>query len=332
MMGCARPGRAPDARFWHAPGRQHQDTDRYRLAFIPWGAVKTVVERLQGKSPGTVFGDFRPVLDDKDIDVLVVGTPDHWHAIPTILACQAGKHVYVEKPDSHNIREGQTMVAAARKHRRVVQMGVQSRSGRPFRRGNRLPAGRQHWPGPVRASPGRALDRDRLAIRRMSQYPRAWITTPGWDRHPLRPFNPRRFHSHWRWFFDYGTGDQGNDGVHRLDMARRGLEAALVAQGGKPLGMPSVCSATGGKRYFDDMQEFPDTMFVTWDYPEQKATILYELRVWTPYKLDGQSEAAAIFGDKGYVIIGNRNWQAVCARRQDCRTRLQSWYPTRPGP
>ncbi|MFO0910391.1 MAG: Gfo/Idh/MocA family oxidoreductase [Isosphaeraceae bacterium] len=90
------------------------------------------VESRQGTRPGTIHGDFRRVLDDKDIDALIVGTPDHWHAIPTVLACQAGKHVYVEKPDGHNIREGQLMVKAARRYDRVVQMGVQSRAGAHF--------------------------------------------------------------------------------------------------------------------------------------------------------------------------------------------------------
>jgi predicted dehydrogenase len=267
------------------------------------------VEDRQGSRPDTVFGDFRRVLDDKDIDAVIVGTPDHWHAIATVLACQAGKHVYVEKPDAHNIREGRLMVSAARKYNRIVQMGIQSRSGAHFAEAvSYLKTG----------AIGRAL------------YARAWESTrqgsigkpadapvpPGVDYDtwlgpaPQRPFNPVRFHSKWRWFFDYGTGDLGNDGVHRLDYARRGLEAALIAQGGKPLGMPTVASATGGKRYFDDLQEFPDTQFVTLDYPKQNATILYEMRVWAPYKLDDEPEAAAIFGDKGYVTIGNSRWRA----------------------
>ncbi|MCP5115085.1 MAG: Gfo/Idh/MocA family oxidoreductase, partial [bacterium] len=93
-------------------------------------ASQGVAER-QGKEPQTVV-DFRRALDDKSIDILVVATPTHWHAIPTILACQAGKHVYVEKPLGHNIREGSRMLAAARRHNRVVQVGIQSRSGRNY--------------------------------------------------------------------------------------------------------------------------------------------------------------------------------------------------------
>jgi predicted dehydrogenase len=268
----------------------------------------TEVEERQGTRPATVHGDFRRVLDDKEIDALVVGTPDHWHAIPTILGCQAGKHVYVEKPDAHNIREGRLMVAAARKYDRVVQMGVQSRSGAHFAeaidylRGGAI--GRalyaRAWESARQGSIGKPAD---APVPAGVDYD-TWLGPA-----PERPFNPVRFHGNWRWFFDYGTGDLGNDGVHRLDMARRGLEAALIAQGGAPLGMPTVASATGGKRYFDDLQEFPDTLFVSLDYPDQKATILYEMRVWTPYPLDGESEGAAIFGDKGYVVIGNTRWR-----------------------
>jgi predicted dehydrogenase len=267
------------------------------------------VESGQGTRPEAVFGDFRPVLDDKDIDALVVGTPDHWHAIPTVRACQAGKHVYVEKPDAHNIREGQMMVAAARKYNRVVQMGVQSRSGAHFAEavdylrtgaiGRALYA--RAWESGKQDSIGKPAD---APVPEGVDYD-TWLGPA-----PKRPFNPVRFHGNWRWFFDYGTGDLGNDGVHRLDMARRALEAALIAQGGKPLGMPTVASATGGKRYFDDLQEFPDTQFVSLDYPDQKATILYEMRVWTPYDLDGEPEGAAVFGDKGYVVIGNGRWRA----------------------
>ena len=267
------------------------------------------VEEWQGTRPGTVFGDFRKVLDDKDIDALIVGTPDHWHAIPTVFACQAGKHVYVEKPDGHNIREGRLMVAAARKYDRVVQMGVQSRSGAHFAeaidylRGGAI--GRalyaRAWESAKQGSIGRPAD---APVPEGVDYD-TWLGPA-----PKRPFNPMRFHGNWRWFFDYGTGDLGNDGVHRLDMARRGLEAALMARGGEPLGMPTTASATGGKRYFDDMQEFPDTQFVTLDYADQKATVLYEMRVWAPYKLDDEPEGAAVFGDAGYVVIGNSRWRA----------------------
>ena len=131
---------------------------------------------------------------------------------------------------------------------------------------------------------------------------------------PKRPFNPMRFHGNWRWFFDYGTGDLGNDGVHRLDYARWALSAAGEAQGEKPLYMPTKISAIGGKWYFDDIQEWPDTLQVNFEYPGQEGKpgkiLTYEMRVWTPYGYNDESEGAILYGDQGYLIIGNRRWRA----------------------
>jgi predicted dehydrogenase len=128
---------------------------------------------------------------------------------------------------------------------------------------------------------------------------------------PKRPFNVRRFHGHWRWFYDYGTGDLGNDGVHRLDMAVALLNAAGEAQGDEPLGLPATIHAAGGKWYFDDMQEFPDTLQVTYQYGGRTPKILtYEMRLWTPYHYLDESEGSAVFGDKGYILVGNNRWRA----------------------
>jgi hypothetical protein len=126
---------------------------------------------------------------------------------------------------------------------------------------------------------------------------------------PKRPFNTNRFHSSWRWYFDYGTGDRGKDGVHRIDYARRGLAAALEGQGRKLPDWPHTVSAAGGKLFFDDSQEWPDTLLVTWEYPS--ALLTYEMRVWTPNALEGEEEGAAIYGENGCVIIGNAGWRAL---------------------
>ncbi|HEX3726704.1 MAG TPA: hypothetical protein VHV08_10700, partial [Pirellulales bacterium] len=124
-----------------------------------------------------------------------------------------------------------------------------------------------------------------------------------------RPFNPLRFHGNWRWFFDYGTGDLGNDGVHRLDMARWALETAVAAEGGAALpAFPRTVSSVGGKYYFDDDQQWPDTLMVTYDYGGRLLT--YEMRVWSRYTMEGESEGAAVYGDKGYIILGNTGWRA----------------------
>ncbi len=271
-------------------------------------AVQEVTSR-QGRKP-TETGDFRKLIDDPSIDALVVGTPDHWHAIPTILACQAGKDVYVEKPDGHSIIEGRRMVAAMQKHGRVGQMGSQHRSTERLRTaldyirsgviGRCLVA--KAWESSRQGSIGRPADGQ----------PPGGVDYDMWlGSAPKRPFNPRRFHGNWRWFYDYGTGDLGNDGVHRLDMAFAMLNAASEAQGDEPCRLPRKISAIGGKLYFDDMQEFPDTLQVNYEYAGQVPKILtYEMRIWAPYHMFGESEGSAVYGDKGYIVVGNGRWRA----------------------
>ena len=269
-----------------------------------------VAEKLQGRKPREE-SDFRKLIDDKSIDALVIGTPDHWHAIPTILACQAKKDVYVEKPDSHNIVEGMRMVAAMRKHKCIVQMGSQHRattrlqSAIEFVKTGRLgrcvvaKAWESSKQGAVNVAPDSA--------------PPDGVDYEMWmGSAPKRPFNVNRFHGRWRWFFDYGTGDLGNDGVHRLDMAVALFNAALEAQKSEPLGLPKTIFASGGKWYFNDAQEFPDTMQVNYEFGtgQQTRLLTYEMRVWAPYNYLGESEGSAVFGDQGYIICGNNRWIA----------------------
>jgi len=273
------------------------------------------VEKSKGKRPAAHV-EYRKILDDPSIDAIVLGTPDHWHAIPSIRACQAGKHVYVEKPASHNIHEGELMLRAARKYKRILQVGVQSRSGRHF---------------------AEALEYIRSGALGTVTFARAWESTRqgsigypkdcdpppevDYDRWlgpaPRRPFNPARFHGRWRWFFDYGTGDLGNDGVHRIDYARRALEAAFEARRKKLPQWPTSVSASGGKLVFDDAQEWPDTMHVTWDYPG--AIMVYEMRVWNRYPFEGEPEGAAVYGTEGYVVIGNSRWRAFGPGGEDLK-------------
>ncbi len=249
-------------------------------------AVEDVRSR-QGHAPRTE-ADFRKLIDDPKLDALVVGIPDHWHAIPTILAIQSGKDVYVEKPDSHNIAEGQRMVAAMRKHQKIVQMGSQHRST------DRLKSALEY----IRTGAlGKCLVAKAWESSRQGSIGRPPDGTPpkevDYDMWlgpaPLRPFNPNRFHGRWRWFYDYGTGDLGNDGVHRLDMAMAALNAALEAEGQPPVGLPKTIAATGGKWYFDDMQEWPDTMQVTYEFESRTPRLLtYELRILESLFLSGR--------------------------------------------
>ncbi len=258
-----------------------------------------------------MLSDFRHAMDDQNVDVVVLGTPDHWHAIPTIMACQAVKDVYVEKPDSHNLVEGRCMVEASKKYGRIIQMGTQSRS-RPFmyramdyiRQGNLgkvLVA--KAWESARQGSIGHPEN---------SEVPEGVDYEMWLGPAPKRPFNIRRFHSSWRWFFDYGTGDLGNDGVHRLDIARWALETAVSANGDQLPQWPKSVAAQGGKCYFDDDQEWPDTLMATYDY--DGFVLTYEMRVWTPYPYYGEHEGAVVYGDQGYIVIGNSRWRAFDAK------------------
>src|SRR5688500_1934457 len=266
-----------------------KDVEIVRLCDIDRGRLNGAAEALEkrtGKKPA-IDTDYGKIIDDPSIDAVTIGTPDHWHAIPTIHACLAGKDVYVEKPDGHNIVEGQRMVAAMRKTGRIVQMGTQSRSTKHFleaidylrtgKLGRCLVA--KAWESGKQGSIGRPVDSE----------PPEGVDYDTWlGPAPKRPFNVRRFHGNWRWFFDYGTGDLGNDGVHRIDVARWVLEAAVAGKGEGPLpALPRTVSAAGGKWYFDDMQEWPDTLQVDYQYdlgPGKSGRILtYEMRVWNPY-------------------------------------------------
>ncbi|MEQ8785511.1 MAG: Gfo/Idh/MocA family oxidoreductase [Pirellulaceae bacterium] len=274
------------------------------------GSRVAQVKDRTGKTPQPIK-DYRRALDDKEVDAIVLGTPDHWHALPTIHACQAGKDVYVEKPDGHNILEGRTMVAAAKKYGRVVQLGTQARSGAHQKSAMKYIASGKL--GKVRFAKAWESSKQGDIGHPPDGEPPAGFDYDTWlGPAPKRPFNPRRFHGSWRWFFDYGTGDLGNDGVHRLDVARWGLETAVKAEGGELPRFPKSISAHGGKYYFDDDQQWPDTMMVTYDYPGYLLT--YELRIWTPYHMHDESEGSAVYGDAGYVIIGNSGWRAFDAK------------------
>ena len=292
-----------------------KDVDVVALADIDSSRLRSATDRVQerkGKRPKS-FGDFRHIIDDSSIDAVVVGTPDHWHAIPMIMACLANKDVYVEKPDGHNMLEGQRMVEAMKKNKRIVQLGTQARTSTHFqtaidyvRQGN---LGRvlvaKAWESAKQGSQGNPADGK----------PPAGVDYDMWiGPARKRPFNPRRFHGNWRWFFDYGSGDLGNDGVHRIDIARWALATAVEAETGKTMSaLPRTISAMGGKWYFDDCQEWPDTLHVNYEYAVKGHAgriLTYEMKIWTPYKYMGETEGVVLFGDRGYIIIGNQKWAA----------------------
>jgi predicted dehydrogenase len=269
------------------------------------GVLADVVKRTgarQSSEPKPV-ADIRKLLEDPSIDAIAVATPDHWHALATIWGCQHGKHVYVEKPASHNIAEGRKMIEAARKYDRVVQLGTQSRSAphylevMEYLRSGKL--GELHmakvWNSQKRSNIGKKADGDAPAGVDYD----LWLGPA-----PVRPFNVNRFHSTWHWNWDYGTGDIGNDGVHDLDIARWGLGVES----------PTAVTCAGGKLAYDDDQQVPDTQIVTYSFPESKAVLVYEQRLWSPYHQEGYENGVAFYGTNGYLLVGRSGWKVVGAR------------------
>ena len=169
-----------------------------------------------------VVQDIRRVLDDGSVDAITVATPDHWHAPATVLACRAGKHVYVEKPCSHNVREGRLMIQAAREFKRIVQVGTQARNSRHVRRAMQLL--RDGAIGEVLVAKGwNSQRRASIGFGKPGKPPPHLDYDLWLGPAPFEPYHANRLHYNWHWRFAYGTGDLGNDGVHELDLAPVGL-------------------------------------------------------------------------------------------------------------
>ncbi len=255
------------------------------------------VESLGGKAP-RVVKDFRRLLDDPAIGAVAIATPDHWHAIMTILACQAGKDVYVEKPASHNVIEGRRMVEAARKHDRIVQLGTQRRSGRFVRDAiDHLHSGAIGKVGLARTWHHQA----RPSIGKSGPGPvPAGVDYAMWQGPaPDRPFHPNRFHYSWHWFWHWGTGELGNNGIHAVDVARWGLGVDA----------PTRVVSSGGKYVHDDDQEVPDTQMVTWEFPG--CAIAWEHKMWSKHGVDGSGFGIAFDGANGTLVIDSDGWRVV---------------------
>lgn len=237
------------------------------------------------------YEDFRELLEREPIDSVSVATPDHWHVPVALHALAAGKHVYVEKPCCHNIREGEALVEAARKTGLCVQHGTQSRSGGGIREAIQL----LHEGGIGKVRCAKAINHQfREPIGRASEEPApVGVNYDLWTGPaPLRPFTKNRWHYNWHWLWDFGTGDMGNDGVHQIDVARWGLG----------VGLPNAVSASGGQLFYNDDHETPDTQVVTFEY--EGAYLIYEMRLWTNYPLEGHDNGNVFYGDNGKLEIG----------------------------
>lgn len=287
IMGCNGRGMAHINGFLAVPNVEIAyvcDVDNRAIA----KGVDAVAKKQSRKPAG--IGDFRRMLEDKSVDAIAIATPNHWHAPATILACAAGKHVYVEKPGSHNARESELMVAAARKHKRRVQMGNQRRS----------------WPWVIEAMD--ALHAGELGKLRFA---RAWYTNkrgsmgrgktapiPEWLDYslwqgpaPERPFKDNLVHYNWHWLWHWGNGELGNNGVHSLDLARWGLGLEL----------PGRVTSGGNRYHFDDDQETPDTQVVTFDFGDKG--VVWEGQSCDPRGFEGAKFGINFYGEKGSLAL-----------------------------
>ena len=267
------------------------------------------VEKATQRKP-KAYADMKEVFADKSVDAVSMPLPNHWHSLATIWACQAGKDVYVEKPASHNIFEGLRMVDAARKYKRIVQIGSQSRSMAHKQKAMRLL--QEGVIGKVYMAKGLCYKR-RKSIGHKEDAP-----VPlglDWDKFlgpaPMRAYNELRFKYNWHWFWDTGNGDIGNQGIHQMDIARWGL--------GKP-GLPTGVVSTGGKYVYVDDQETPNTQIATYDYGD--AEIVFEVRgILTGseggLRSDGNVIGNLFYGGDGWMCVDDRGFQVYKGEKSE---------------
>jgi len=242
-------------------------------------------------TPPRAIADFRRALDDKTVDALVIAAPDHWHTPATILALQAGKHVYVEKPCGHNAREGELIVEAQRKHQRVVQMGTQQRSAdRSIELAQALKEGLIGSPYLARAW----YANTRGTIGRGKEAP-----VPGnldyelWQGPaPRTPYRDNVIHYNWHWFHRWGTGEICNNGTHEIDVSRWMLGVDTCTR----------VVSTGGRYQFDDDWEFTDTQEVTFEFAGGK-TIIWQGQSCNGLPMFGRSRGVSVLGTNGSVVV-----------------------------
>ncbi|MEN1681236.1 MAG: Gfo/Idh/MocA family oxidoreductase [Planctomycetota bacterium] len=251
--------------------------------------------------------DLRRVYDRQDVDVVGVATPNHWHALAAIWACQAGKDVYLEKPGTHNVFEGRKLIEAANKHGRIVQHGVQLRSNPELQRAVELM--REGVIGEVYLARGLVFRR-RASIGNKPNQPAP--SSLNWDlwQGPAqeRDFSRRLVHYNWHWHWDYGNGDVGNQGVHETDMCLWGL--AATGDGpikGGSFGLPTRIGAMGGKFLWDDDKETPELLTSTYLYPEQKKMIEFAVRFWDTNTEGGVGVGNLFYGSEGYMSVQSYN-------------------------
>ena len=254
----------------------------------------SAVQKLQDTKPQG-FGDFRKSLESKDVDLMVIATPDHWHAPAALLAMQAGKHVYLEKPCSHNPHEGEMLVEATARYKKSVQMGNQRRS----------------WPNVIQA-----IEELKTGIIGRPYFGKGWYTNNresigigkevpvpeglNWDLWqgpaPRKTYKDNVVHYNWHWFWHWGTGEALNNGTHMIDLLRWGLGVDY----------PVKVSSNGGRFHFKDDWETPDTQVINLDFKEN-VSMTWEGRSCNGRHIEGSSVGVEFYGEKGSLVISGGN-------------------------
>jgi predicted dehydrogenase len=291
VIGCGSQGRWDMRDFLRQP-----DVQIAGVCDVYDANLNEAREMTDGKA--ATYKDFRKLLERKDVDAVIIATPDHWHAMPTIHACDAGKDVYVEKPLSHTIQEGRKMVDAARRNKRIVQMGTQQRSGQHFQKAvdivrsgklgkvvfvrtwnysNELPQGIGNPPD---TDPLPGLDWD------------MWLGPAPYVR-----YNRNRCLGNFRWFWDYAGGKITDWGTHLIDVVHWAMDVEA----------PNTVYAAGGKYYIQDNRETPDNLEVTFEYPGFMMN--YSNRIVNNYGIDGHSYGIQFQGTLGTLFVDRAGFE-----------------------
>ena len=252
------------------------------------------IGKIQSNKPQAT-PDFRNALEDKNLDALIVTAPDHWHAPAALLACSAGKHVYLEKPCSHNPNEGEMLVKSAEKHKRVLQMGNQRRS----------------WPNvagaiaelhagvigrPYFAKTWYTNNRASIGIGKETAVP-AWLNYDLWQGPaPRKAYKDNLIHYNWHWFWHWGTGEALNNGTHMIDLARWGLNVEY----------PTKVNSTGGRYMYQDDWQTPDTQVINLEF-ENKSMISWEGRSCNGKSIEANSVGIIFYAEQGSMVIESGN-------------------------
>lgn len=292
VMGCNGRGAGMAANF----ARQKNTEVIYMCDVEEKALAKGVnaVKKAVNKEPKAVK-DFRTILTDKDLDAMYLAPPDHWHAPATILSCAAGKHVYVEKPLCHNPHEGELAVAAARKYKRVVQMGSQRRSWALLTEGiHALHAGaigKVHM-----AKTWYTNNRASIGVGKVVPVPSGLDFELWQGPAPRMPYKDNLVHYNWHWHWHWGTGEALNNGTHEIDVARWGLN----------MDYPTRVSSVGGRYRFTDDWETPDTQIIT--YECNGASVIWEGRSCNSVPVEGEDRGVIFYGENGSLATGGNGY------------------------